>query len=308
MRGQHHRKRAPKRFVFLRVFIALAVPVVLVAQPTSASPNTPQRAVARISAATQAPVAIPVTVPSAVGPEPATIVTLAPPTTAAPPTTLRARPASAPRSATPAYGADAAPVALTFDDGPNALYTPKVLDILARYGLRATFFVVGSEVERLPALTRRIISDGHVLGNHTWDHADLTTLDDQGFRDQVDRTEALLGSILGTPPNCVRPPFGRINAFGRSELLHRGLAVALWTKDTEDWKRPGTTVIVQNALAGARPGGVILFHDSGPDMSQTVAALPAVIEGILGRGLRIAPICQEGARVVAPAHGPVSGA
>jgi peptidoglycan/xylan/chitin deacetylase (PgdA/CDA1 family) len=245
-------------------------------------------------------VTLPVTTTTTAPPPTTTSTELVPSTTNVP-TTQRPRVRATPTT----WGANAAPVALTFDDGPNEIYTPQVLDILARYGVRATFFMVGSEVQQLPSLAQRVVSEGHAIGNHTWDHVDLTTLDDEGFRQQVDRTEDELTTLVGGSVPCVRPPFGRLNQYVRDQLRSRGLAISRWTKDTEDWKRPGTRVIVERALAGAAPGAVILFHDSGPDMSQTVDALPAIIEGIQARGLRMAPVCSAGARVGPPAEGTI---
>ncbi len=283
MRGRHRRRRAPRRLIALRVAIAVAVPVFVVVQPTGASAPAARVLAPRAEAA----VAISSTVPSTTS----TSIAIAPTTTvvAPPVTTTTTRLA---RAITPTTRrASALPVALTFDDGPDETYTPQVLDILAHYGVRATFFVVGAEVERFRGLAQRILDEGHVLGNHTWDHADLTALDDEGFVAQVDRTQDLLTSLVGASVSCVRPPFGRTNAHVKDLARVRGLKIAKWTKDTEDWKEPGVSVIVQRALAGAEAGGVILFHDGGPDMSQTVAALPAIIEGIQASGLRIAPIC-----------------
>lgn len=181
-------------------------------------------------------------------------------------------------------------VALTFDDGPSATFTPQVLDVLRRYDVKATFFVVGSQAAAHPGLVRRIVREGHHIGNHTWDHYALPNLDDNGFRVEVDQTQALLRTF--TPKaTCIRPPFGRVDARSRAAMRARGLQVMRWSVDSDDWKRPGADVIVANLLAGAEPNAVLLLHDGGPDMSQTVAALPALIEGIHARGLSIAPIC-----------------
>ncbi|MEY2399134.1 MAG: peptidoglycan-N-acetylglucosamine deacetylase [Actinomycetota bacterium] len=276
----------------MRVAVGVAVPAFLIAQPTGASSRQTRvlatHMLAPTSSSTTSTTAEPTTA------APTTTATTTPPdtSTSRPPSTTVHHRASTPTT----WGANAAPVALTFDDGPNETYTPQVLDILAQYGVHATFFMVGSEVAALPALAHRVVDEGNAVGDHTWDHVDLTTLDDQGFRDQIDRTQEQLGTLVGGSVNCVRPPFGRTNQYVRDQLRARGLTIAKWTKDTEDWKEPPTNTIVQRALAGAAPGAVILFHDSGPDMSHTVAALPAIIEGIEARGLRIAPICAPGVR------------
>lgn len=179
-------------------------------------------------------------------------------------------------------------VALTFDDGPSAEFTPQVLDILARYNAKATFFLVGSEIEASPDVVRRMVNEGHRIGNHTWDHVALPSLDEAGFVAQVDRTQNLLLQFTRRPATCIRPPFGKTDARVRTAMAARGLSVERWSQDTEDWKHPGVNEIIGNALSGAAPGAVVLLHDSS---EQTVAALPAIIEGIHARGLSLAPIC-----------------
>lgn len=256
----------------LRLSVALAVAWFLVAQPTHAHSEA-----ARLAARTRTLLTTTTTAPTRV-----LGAALAAPTTttavvASPTTVARMYPGGS--------------VALTFDDGPDETFTPQVLDVLARYGAKATFFVVGREVERHPELARRIVAEGHVLANHTWSHADLTTVSDAEFATEVDSTQAILRATVGVTSRCVRPPFGHTNA-RVEELLHaRGLRMANWSEGTDDWRRPGVETIVARALAGAHDGGVILFHDSGPDMSQTVSALPAIIEAMQQRGLELAPIC-----------------
>lgn len=183
------------------------------------------------------------------------------------------------------------PVSLTFDDGPNAEFTPRILAVLARYQVRATFFVVGSQVERMPELAKRIVAEGHVLGNHTWSHRNLTEVAAGELTFEIDHTQQVLAGLGGAPVRCFRTPFGRVNRHVRDAVHARGLSLSEWTTDSADWKQPGTQAIVTRALEGAVPGAVLLFHDSGPDMSQTVAALPAIITGVRAKGLSLAPIC-----------------
>ncbi len=208
------------------------------------------------------------------------------------PTTTTVAPAAPTTTTTmPAFVSKLGSVALTFDDGPSAKFTPQILDILRHYNVKATFFIVGSEAKERPALVRRIVAEGHEIGNHTWDHLALPNLDENGFRVEVDQTQRLLETFTSKKLDCIRPPFGKIDNRSRAAMHARGLKVVRWTADSDDWKKPGAPVIVANLLAGVAPNAVLLLHDGGPDMSQTVAALPAVIEGIHARGLSIAPIC-----------------
>ncbi|MFC5662593.1 polysaccharide deacetylase family protein [Kitasatospora misakiensis] len=188
-------------------------------------------------------------------------------------------------------GVGAAPlVALTFDDGPHPRYTPQVLDVLARFDAPATFFCIGLHALAHPAVVRRIVAEGHALGNHSWSHAHLPDLGPIGLGDQLGFTADTLAHACGgtRPPRWLRPPYG-----GRSpELLDAvadlGLTTVLWDVEARDWERPGAEVIAERVLSRVRPGSVVLLHDGGGDRSRTVAALPAVITGLRERGYRIA--------------------
>ncbi len=183
-------------------------------------------------------------------------------------------------------------ISLTFDDGPSPTLTPMVLDILASYDIRATFFVLGSQAEAHPDMVRAIVAAGHEVAGHTWSHQSLPGMGDRAFVDEVDRANALLEQLSGVPVACVRPPFGRFDDETVGRLASRGLRTAMWTHDTRDWNRPGTDAIVAAATTDLGPGSVILLHDAGGDRSQTLAALPRIIEHALGAGLTFAPMCS----------------
>lgn len=192
-------------------------------------------------------------------------------------------------------------VALTFDDGPDPRFTPAVLDILERYGVGATFFVTGEGASAYPWLVRAIVERGSVIGSHTWSHADLTRLPASRWATEIDGTTALLEDLTGRKLRCLRPPYGARNADTVRALGARGLGTAMWSVDPSDYLRPGAGVIAQRVLAATRPGSIITLHDGGADRSQTVAALPAIIEGLRAAGYTIAPIC--GRQPVPFAHG-----
>jgi peptidoglycan/xylan/chitin deacetylase (PgdA/CDA1 family) len=182
-------------------------------------------------------------------------------------------------------------VSLTFDDGPQATYTPQVLAVLTRYGVQATFFEIGRQAERLPDLVKAIVAAGSVVANHTWDHLALTSLDDARFAFEVDHTTQVLESISGQHVICLRPPYGSSNPATVQKLAARGLTSVLWTSDSEDYTKPGVANIVNHAMAHLQPGGIILMHDGGGNREQTVAALPQIIERVRAAGYRIAPLC-----------------
>ena len=182
-------------------------------------------------------------------------------------------------------------VSLTFDDGPHPTYTPQILDILGRHGVKATFFVLGSKAEEHPDLVRRIVAEGHAVANHTWEHEDLRKLDEGAFAAQVDRTSEVLEEISGQRQTCVRPPYGRSDRTVVERLAARGLTSVVWTADSRDFEKPGADAIVRSALDGLQPGAVILLHDGGGKREQTIAALPRIIDGIRAAGYRTIPIC-----------------
>jgi peptidoglycan/xylan/chitin deacetylase (PgdA/CDA1 family) len=177
-------------------------------------------------------------------------------------------------------------IALTFDDGPLPPYTGQVLDILERYAVPATFFCVGLNASAHPAEVARMAALGHALGNHTWSHPFLPDLSGPQLRAQLGRTgEAIAAASGGGAPELFRPPYGSRDADVMRWLRDAGPTVVLWDVEPFDWALPGSDAISTMVLDECRPGSVILLHDGGGDRAQTVAALPAIIEGLLDRGL-----------------------
>ncbi|NUO91896.1 MAG: polysaccharide deacetylase family protein [Dermatophilaceae bacterium] len=174
-------------------------------------------------------------------------------------------------------------VYLTFDDGPNLTWTPKVLAILRKYGVKAVFFETGQGISYYPSVTRTLRSYGNLIGNHTWNHPNLTLLSNASVSWQLNRME----SALGYRPRCVRPPGGATNSRIQAIIAARGQRHILWTVDPRDWSRPGSWTIVSRVLANVRDGSRILLHDGGGDRSQTVAALDLLIPRLRARGVVI---------------------
>ncbi|GAA1722182.1 hypothetical protein GCM10009745_84070 [Kribbella yunnanensis] len=175
-------------------------------------------------------------------------------------------------------------VVLTFDDGPDPAYTPRVLEVLAKYDVKATFFEVGKNVARHPELTKRIHAAGHTIQNHTWNHADLRHQTAAGFRKQVGDTDQAIRSAAGITPTCLRPPYGGVSTTVRQRAKALGKELVLWTIDSRDWSKPGPAVIEKRVLGGVKSGSVILMHDGGGNRSQTIAALPGILEKLKAQG------------------------
>lgn len=208
----------------------------------------------------------------------------APATSSAPATSGSARTvATSPTDIATVPVAYAGTVYLTFDDGPSYTYTPKILSILRKYGVHAVFFELGQNITWYPWITRNLRYYGNRIGNHTWNHPDLTTLSTYSVNWQLNRME----SALGYRPRCVRPPYGATNYRIATIIANRGQRQILWTVDPRDWSRPGTWTIVNRVLYYVRDGSRILLHDGGGDRSQTVAALDLLIPRLRARGFVI---------------------
>jgi peptidoglycan-N-acetylglucosamine deacetylase len=195
----------------------------------------------------------------------------------------------------PAVGRE---VVLTFDDGPAEPFTGRILQILRRYEVPATFFCCGKNVARFPEAVRRAAGDGHTIGNHTWSHPLLYFKSRRRIEDELDRTQEVIGRAAGRAPAVFRPPYG-VRWFGLFPALRaRGLADVQWSDTGYDWKpRHNAGAIARLALARLRPGAVILLHDGREprdvgqvDASTTVAALPAIIERVRRAGFEFAAI------------------
>lgn len=178
-------------------------------------------------------------------------------------------------------------VAITFDDGPISPYTEQYLDILARYGVKATFFNLGDNIQANPDLARRIVAEGHQLANHTMSHNQLTAVDGDTIYNQITTSATVIEQTTGVRSSHLRPPYGDFTE--RSWLATRGSVTAAirWTGDSEDWRLPGVERIVENSLLNLHPGTIILMHDGGGDRAQDVEALPLIIERLQAEGYQI---------------------
>ncbi|HHY36840.1 MAG TPA: polysaccharide deacetylase family protein [Firmicutes bacterium] len=188
-------------------------------------------------------------------------------------------------------------VALTFDDGPDPLYTPLILDILMDYDVKASFFLIGRHVEQYPEIARRIVNEGHDIGSHTYSHRNLVSLGYQKTKEEIKKAEEAILEATGLRPYLFRPPRGLYSASARELLREEQYTIVLWSLSTRDWAELSVRDMVGNVLKKVKPGDIILFHDSGNLIStvggnrmNTVKALPLIIEGLQARGYTIVPV------------------
>ena len=188
-------------------------------------------------------------------------------------------------------------VAITFDDGPDPQWTPKILDILKAANAKAAFFLVGVNAEKYPGLVRRIVNEGHEIGNHTYYHPNLALAWPEHVRLELNATQLLLETITGRATTLFRPPYAADTQPSQiSELMPLQIAqelnylVVLENIDPQDWAKPGADIIVQRVKQQRRDGSIILLHDAGGDRSQTVTALPRILDWLRTRGDSVVPL------------------
>lgn len=173
-------------------------------------------------------------------------------------------------------------IALTFDDGPTPGVTELILDELQQRKLHATFFMIGERVAAAPELARRVLAEGHEIGNHTFTHPKLTTLSDQRVVEEIQKTQNLLGEQLDYRPAWFRPPFGALRK-NQSQLVQKeGLGIVFWSVDSVDWSQPGEAKIVDVVLAQTKPGAIILCHDLH---LQTARSIGQILDELQNRQL-----------------------
>ena len=190
-------------------------------------------------------------------------------------------------------------VALSFDDGPDSKWTPRIAATLKRLGVPATFFVVGERVVRHPEVVRELHENGFEIGNHTFNHSDLVGGADWERNLQLSLTESAIAGAAGIRPRLVRPPYSATpDQVGRSEeddfrsIAKRGYLVALSDLDSEDWRRPGAAEIVRNSTPRGERGGIVLMHDGGGDRSQTLKAVERLVPALRARGFEFVSISR----------------
>ncbi len=184
---------------------------------------------------------------------------------------------------------DAPSVALTFDDGPDEVYTPKILDILARYGVRATFFLIGSGAERLPGVVRRIVNEGHAIGNHTYFHSNLSRMAPWQVLLDIRKAQDAFSRVAKQSPTIVRPPYGALDPLAVEAVGREGYKVVLWTIDSLDWRGLGKGAVIDNVVSELKSGSIVLQHSAGgpdEDLTGTLEALPHIIETLQAQGYR----------------------
>lgn len=181
-------------------------------------------------------------------------------------------------------------IAMTFDDGPHPANTPRLLDILRARNIKATFYVIGRNVDLYPQIVRRCVAEGHEIGNHTYTHRLLSKLSDSEVRGELSRCRDAVGRAAGVQPRTLRPPYGGLLQRQR-EMVNAefGYPTIMWNVDPLDWKRPGPSVVCSRILSHTTAGSIVLSHDLH---APTIDAMPSTLDGLLQRGFQFVTVSQ----------------
>jgi peptidoglycan-N-acetylglucosamine deacetylase len=181
-------------------------------------------------------------------------------------------------------------IAMTFDDGPSATLTPKLLDILAAHHIKATFFVLGEMVAEHPEILARAAREGHEIASHSWSHPNLGKMSQEAVRSQLQRTDDEIKNATGKRPTLFRPPYGSLTE-RQKRWIHDefGYDIILWDVDPLDWKRPGPAVVRNRILKETRPGSIVLSHDIHPG---TIEAMPSTFDELQAKGFKFVTVSE----------------
>ncbi|TGE36081.1 polysaccharide deacetylase family protein [Desulfosporosinus fructosivorans] len=179
-------------------------------------------------------------------------------------------------------------IALTFDDGPDPIDTPDILTILKEKNVRATFFVLGQAVQANPHLVKRLVMEGHEIGNHSFNH----DYQQRRLVEEIKQTDQEVFASTGVHTYFYRPPGGFLSKNQLETVKKNGHIVALWSVDSKDWRNPGVKQIVDNVMKNVFPGAIILLHDGGYQRTQTVKALGPIIDALRDRGYRMVTLSE----------------
>src|SRR5947199_10393274 len=181
-------------------------------------------------------------------------------------------------------------IAMTFDDGPSATLTPKLLDLLAGRHIKVTFFVIGENVAEHPEIVARAAREGHEIGNHSWSHPNFAKMSEERVHQQLWQTDTAIQNATGTRPTLMRPPYGSITAREKRWIHDElGYDIILWDVDPYDWKRPGPAVVRARILKETRPGSIVLSHDIHPG---TIEAMPSTFDELETTGFKFVTVSE----------------
>ncbi|WCK56706.1 polysaccharide deacetylase family protein [Aneurinibacillus sp. Ricciae_BoGa-3] len=185
-------------------------------------------------------------------------------------------------------------IALTFDDGPHPVYTPQISQLLEKYKARATFFVIGQRAESYKTLIQDLSKKGNEIANHTFSHPRLGRISKDKLLDEIKRTDDTIYSLTHKHTHLFRPPGGVYNEkiITTARTTSHLVVMWSWTQDTKDWSNPGAAKIANKVISHAKPGNIVLFHDSGGNRLQTVKAVEQILHDLTEQGYKFVTVSE----------------
>ncbi|MCM3694186.1 polysaccharide deacetylase family protein [Neobacillus niacini] len=184
-------------------------------------------------------------------------------------------------------------VAITFDDGPNPVYTQQILDIFAEAKGKATFFMIGEQMRNHPEVVKQVAEQGHEIGNHTFTHPKLSQLSLEDCREEIDQTEKLIENMTGQKPVVFRPPYLDYNQDTVSIVQQKGYSmIGALNLEAQDWEQPGVEHILKKSRAVVKNGGIFIFHDGFGDRSQTIEAVRMLVSELTSQDYQLVTVSE----------------
>jgi len=184
-------------------------------------------------------------------------------------------------------------VAITFDDGPNPLYTPQILEIFSEAKAKATFFMIGEQMKDHPEIVKQVAEGGHEIGNHTFSHPKLSQLSIDDCLTEIEQTEKLVEELVGSKPVVFRPPYLDYNQDTVSILRQKGYPmIGALNLEAQDWEQPGVEHILQKSRDVVKSGGILIFHDGYGDRSQTIEAVRMLVSELTSQNYQLVTVSE----------------
>jgi peptidoglycan/xylan/chitin deacetylase (PgdA/CDA1 family) len=184
-------------------------------------------------------------------------------------------------------------VAITFDDGPNPIYTPQVLEIFANVEGKATFFMIGEQMEKNPEVVKEVAEQGHEIGNHTFSHPKLSELTPADCLAEMERNEQIIRELTGQSPVVFRPPYLDYNHDTISIVESKGYSmIGALNLESQDWEQPGVEHILSASRKSVRNGSILIFHDGYGDRSQTIQAVKKLVSELKSQGYQLLTVSE----------------
>lgn len=183
-------------------------------------------------------------------------------------------------------------VALTFDDGPDRIFSPRILELLDKENVKATFFLVGRQIKENPMFVSQLIAGGHQVAGHGWSHTNLRLKESNEVKEEIEKTSAAIKNVTGLEPLFIRPPYGELSDDAMKEIINLDYTAVNWSVDSLDWYSRSVDDILTSTLKDTKRGSIILMHSTGGNLDATVKALPELLNTLKAQGYSFVTVSE----------------